>query len=106
MSEKICNACGDNKQTISFAAYEANEARHERRETKFFIVILTLILLLVGTNAGWLWYERTMETVYETETETITTTYDVEQNNDTGTNNNFIGNGGEIVIGKSENTSD
>lgn len=90
----------ENSLKIPFAAHESAMARAERQAKRLVAVIILLIVLLVGTNAGWLWYESTMETVIET-TETVTTTYeDVEQATDAG-GNNLIG--GDYVNGKAEN---
>ena len=86
----------ENSLKIPFAVYESAMAQIRR----LVWVIVLLIVLLVGTNAGWLWYESKMETVIET-TETVTTTYeDVEQATDAG-GNNLIG--GDYVNGKAEN---
>ena len=63
-------------------------------------VIVLLVVLLVGTNIGWILYESEMETVVEN-TETVTTTYeDIEQATETG-GNNLIG--GDYVNVKTAN---
>ena len=98
MAEKKCNHCGTNSTptSVPYVVHESTMARAERH-TK---ALIWVIVLLVGTNAGWLWYESTMETVVET-TETVTTTYeDVEQATEAG-DNNLIG--GDYVNGKAEN---
>lgn len=86
---KECNNCGriDPNASIPFAAFEANEQRHERKERNFFIVILVLIGLLVITNLAWLLYEAQFEVVEETYQEVV-------QDADMG-ENNFIG--GDII---------
>lgn len=102
MAEKKCNHCGTDKNpaSVPYVVHESAMARAERHTKALIWVIVLLIVLLVGTNAGWLWYESTMETVVET-TETVTTTYeDVEQATDAG-DNNLIG--GDYVNGKAEN---
>ena len=102
MAEKHCNHCGTDKApaSVPYVVHESAMARAERHTKALIWVIVLLIVLLVGTNAGWLWYESTMETVVET-TETVTTTYeDVEQSTDAG-GNNLIG--GDYVNGKAEN---
>lgn len=76
MSEKKCNGCGTNenmtKVTMSSADWQLNEQRHERREKMLVWVIVLLIVLLVGSNAGWLWYESQFETIsYEQDGEGI-----------------------------------
>ena len=98
MAEKKCNNCGTDKTpaSVPFAVYESVMAQIRR----LVWVIVLLIVLLVGSNGAWLWYESTMETVVET-TETVTTTYeDVEQATD-AVGNNLIG--GDYVNGKAEN---
>ena len=102
MAEKKCNHCGTNSTpaSVPYVVHESAMARAERHTKALIWVIVLLIVLLVGTNAGWLWYESTMETVIET-TETVTTTYeDVEQTTDAG-GNNLVG--GDYVNGKAEN---
>lgn len=83
-------------QNISFVAHEASEERHTREKKNLVIcftcIIIVLIVALVGTNLAWLIYDKSMENVTET---TETTTYDIEQDNESG-NNNFIGNDGDI----------
>ena len=68
MAEKRCNHCGTDKNPISvpYVVHESAMARAERHTKALIWVIVLLIVLLVGTNAGWLWYESTMETVIET----------------------------------------
>ena len=102
MAEKKCNNCGTNKNpaSVPYVVHESDMARSERHTKALVWVIVLLIMLLVVTNAGWLWYESTMEAVVET-AETVTTTYeDVEQSTDAG-GNNLIG--GDYVNGKAEN---
>ena len=74
----------ENSLKIPFAAHESAMARAERHTKALIWVIVLLIVLLVGTNAGWLWYESTMETVIET---TETTFEDVVQESNEGSNN-------------------
>ena len=99
---KTCNSCGTDKSParVPYVVHESAMARAERQTKSLVWVIVLLIVLLVGTNPCWLWYESTMETVEET-TETVTTTYeDVEQSTDTG-GNNIIG--GDYVNGEAKN---
>ena len=86
----------ENSLTIPFAAHESAMGREERHIKALIWVIVLLIVLLVGTNAGWLWYESQFEVVEET-TETIIT-----QDNAEGYNN-YIGNDGDIVNGTADN---
>lgn len=86
MAEKHCNHCGTDKApaSVPYVVHESSMARAERQTKSLVWVIVLLIVLLVGSNAGWLWYESTMETVVET-TETIFE--DVVQENAEGSNN-------------------
>ena len=83
-------------QNISFVVHEASEERHTREKKNLVIcftcIVIFLIIALIGSNLAWLIYDKSMETVTET---TETTTYDIEQDNESG-NNNFIGNDGDI----------
>ena len=81
----------ENSLTIHFAAHESAMGREELHIKALIWVIVLLIVLLVGTNAGWLWYESTMETVVET---TETTFEDVVQESNEGSNNIV---GGDII---------
>lgn len=95
MAEKKCNNCGTDKTpaNVPFAVYESVMAQIRR----LVWVIVLLIVLLVGTNAGWLIYEAQFEVVEETTTETTVT-----QDNADGYNN-YIGNDGDIVNGETDN---
>lgn len=83
-------------QNISFVVHEASEERHTREKKNLVIcftcIVIFLIIALIGTNLERLIYDKSMENVTET---TETTTYDIEQDNESG-NNNFIGNDGDI----------
>lgn len=81
---------------VSFAAQEAINARTERRERRFFAVIILLICLLVATNGAWLAYEMSMETVDET---SVVTFDGIEQTSESGSNNVV---GGDFVNGYAE----
>ena len=97
MAEKKCNNCGTNSTpaSVPYVVHESAMARAERHTKALVWVIVLLIVLLVGTNAGWLWYESQFEVVEETTTET----YTIDQDAKTGNNNSVI-NGGEVVNGK------
>ena len=99
MAEKKCNNCGTNNApaSVPYVVHESAMARAERHTKALIWVIVLLVVLLVGTNAGWLIYESQFETVEETTT-TIT------QDNADGYNN-YIGNDGDIVNGKADNNN-
>lgn len=76
-----CSKCTSNSiQTIPYIAHEQEMARRERTEKRLWITIILLICLLVGTNAGWIYYASQFEDVYQ----------EVVQEADNGTNS-FIG---------------
>ena len=99
MSKKCdeCKRCAINDDmtnvVMSSADWQRNEQRHLRREKRFVAIIVLLVLLLVGSNIGWLIYESQFEVVEET-----TETYEIVQ--ESSETNNSIINGGEIVNGK------
>lgn len=70
-------------ETMTRGAHELDMARMERANRRQWIVILLLIVLLVGSNAGWLYYESQFTD------EITTTTIDAEQD----------GNGVNTVVG-------
>ena len=97
MAEKKCNHCGTNSTpaSVPFAVYESVMAQIRR----LLWVIVLLIVLLVGSNVGWLIYEAQFEVVEETTTETTVT-----QDNASGYNN-YIENNGDIVNGETDNNN-
>ena len=99
MAEKKCNNCGTDKApaSVPYVVHESAMARAERQTKSLVWVIVLLIVLLVGSNCAWLWYENQFEVVEETTT-TIT------QENADGYNN-YIGNDGDIVNGETDNNN-
>ena len=83
MAEKHCNGCMQEE----LGAYEVALAFAERTTVRLWIVIIALIVLLVGTNIGWLVYESQFETVSEEDY------YKVDQDTDEGSNYSIIGKG-------------
>ena len=59
-----CKSCKSKEQpseTVPYIVHEGMMARAERTAKRLWITILLLIVLLVGTNAGWLYYESQFE---------------------------------------------
>ena len=98
MSKK-CNSCGTEKSPaiVPYVVHESDMARAERQTKSLVWVIVLLIVLLVGSNGAWLWYENQFEVVEETTEE-----YVIEQDAESGNNNSII-NGGEVTNGEADN---
>ena len=71
-----CKSCKEGRATVSYIAHEADMSRMERTIRRLWILALVLVVLLVGTNGAWLWYESQFETV-----ETTTVSQEVETGN-------------------------
>ena len=84
MAEKRCNRCGTDKNpaSVPYVVHESAMARAERHTKALIWVIVLLIVLLVGSNVGWMIYENSFEDYVITQ--------DVKQDADNGTNN-FVG---------------
>ena len=74
----------DDHKDVPYIVHESIMARMERTIRRLWILCIILILLLAGTNAGWIWYENQF-------IDEVTIT----QENDDGYNN-YIGNDGDI----------
>ena len=72
-------------KSIPYYLHEGEMARQERTIKRLWILCLIMVFLLVGTNAGWLWYESQFEDVVTTETY-----QDVTQDAENGINT-FVG---------------
>ena len=77
-------------ETVPYIVHEGMMARAERTAKRLWITILLLIVLLVGTNAGWIWFESQFEDIA------------ISQENEDGYNN-FVGNDGDIFNGETDN---
>lgn len=51
---------------ITYAAFESACTRLERTIRRLWILIIILVVLLVGTNCAWLWYESQFTEVTST----------------------------------------
>ena len=74
---------------VPFVVHENLRAQMDLHARRLVRVIVLLIVLLVGSNALWLWHEGQYETIR------------IEQENERGVNN-FIGNDGDIYNGKAD----
>ena len=89
---KTCNNCGTDKTpaNVPYVVHESAMARAERHSKRLVAIIILLILLLVGSNIGWLVYESSFEEV---------TTEEIVVDADENGNANYIGNDGDIING-------
>ena len=88
-----CKSCKSKEQpseTVPFIVHEGMMARAERTAKRLWITILLLIVLLVGTNGAWIWYQSQFEDIA------------ISQENEDGYNN-FVGNDGDIFNGETDN---
>ena len=79
---KSCKVKEQHAEPVPFIVHEGMIARAERTAKRLWITILLLIVLLVGTNGMWIWYESQFE--YSQ------TTQEVTQESNHG-DNSFIG---------------
>lgn len=87
----------ENNLSVPYIVHEGDMARLERTNKRLWILSIMFVLLLVGTNAGWIWYENQFQ-----EVETVTT-QEVDQDVDTGNGNaTVIGIGGIYGAGETE----
>lgn len=80
----------ENAAMIPYFAHEGEMNRMERTNRRLWIVVLVLIVCLVGSNAGWLYYESQFET------ETVTESYEAKAD---GNSNAVINGEGQVNIG-------
>jgi hypothetical protein len=93
---KTCNNCGKDKAPVSvpYVVHESSMARAERQAKRLIAIIILLIVLLVGSNVGWLIYESQFETIETNTEESIVV--DAQENGVA----NYIGNDGDIYNGE------
>ena len=72
------------KEEIILFQTESSAARQERTIARLIAIVALLIILLVGTNGAWLYYEKQFED--------ISTTIEADQESDNG-GTNYIVNG-------------
>ena len=87
---KSCKSKDQPSETVPYIVHEGMMARAERTAKRLWITILLLIVLLVGTNAGWIWFESQFEDIA------------ISQENEDGYNN-FVGNDGDIFNDETDN---
>lgn len=88
----------DSKDRTLYMLWESSNARTERTTVRLWAVILILIVALIGTNAGWIWYESQFE-------DSVTTTVTQEATSDGNSDINLRGIGDNFYGGESETDS-
>lgn len=86
----------DDNKMIPYIAFESATSRQERTIKRLWILCLVLIIALLGTNAGWIYYESQWQTVESTVTQEDEATSD----GDSDLNLNTVG--GDYYGGESE----
>ena len=61
------------EKMIPYIAFESVTARQERTIRRLWILCIILIITLLGTNAGWIYYESSFEDVSVTQEVEATT---------------------------------
>ena len=80
-----CESCGKRPpEPVPYVVHESDMARQERTIKRLWILLLVMLVLLVGTNGAWIYYENSFEDI------------SITQENEDGYNN-FIGNDGDIT---------
>ena len=77
-----------NNRNVPYYAFEAVLSRMERTIRRLWILAIILVVLLLATNIGWLWYESQFEEV------------SISQEADSGSNNYAVG--GNIYGGSAD----
>ena len=55
------------REPVPYFMHEEIMARQERNTKRLFILCIIIFIALIGTNAGWLWYENQFEDVAVTQ---------------------------------------
>lgn len=86
----------DDNKMIPYIAFESATSRQERTIRRVWILCIILIIALIGTNAGWIYYESQWQVV---ETTTVTQDLDASDGGDA------VINDGVHINGESEANS-
>jgi len=66
------------KEKVSYVVFEGELTRMERTVHRLWISTILLLIALLGTNAGWIWYESTFDYYTENVSQEV---QDAEGNN-------------------------
>ena len=70
---ETCKKAQNAPESVPYIVHESSMARMERQAKRLWVAVLLLIVMLVGTNGAWLWYNSQFETV-----ETVTEEYQAD----------------------------
>ena len=70
---ETCKKVQNAPESVPYIVHESSMARMERQIKRIWITVLVLIVMLVGTNGAWLWYNSQFDTV-----ETVTEEYQAD----------------------------
>ena len=56
-------------RVVDYLVYEQAQVRADPKDRRSFIIIIILIIALVGTNAGWVYYENQFTDIQTTSIE-------------------------------------
>jgi len=85
------------ERPISYVAFEGEMTRMERTNKRLWILCILLLISLLGTNLGWIYYESQWEVLEETQ--------EITQQAEANNGGNAIINGeGEVTINGESDT--
>lgn len=95
MSETVYSQLSEEQKAVSIPYYihEGEMERMTRVNKRLWIALIIVILLFVGTNAGWIIYENQYQTYY------------VQQEVDTGNGSAYVSGVGDVSYGESKTDS-
>ena len=56
-------------RVVDYLVYEQAQVRADRKDRRSFIIIIILIIALVGTNVGWVYYDNQFTDIQTTSIE-------------------------------------
>ena len=66
MSCETCKNKSTAPENVPYIVHESAMARNERTVRRLWITIVLLIVMLVGTNGAWIWYESQFSDIVTT----------------------------------------
>lgn len=92
-----CESCSKRPpEPVPYVVHESDMARLERTIKRLWILLLVMLVLLVGTNGAWIYYESK----FAEETTTV------EQDIETGDGDAFVAGVGDVNCGQDKAESD